>query len=173
MNSPNSNPEHVEVAAAKRTGLWHRAERVAVIDKVADRMLVVVKAMPDVVAPPELPIWDQRLLKLADFLDTLPRANLRMTSFGRECMTSACAIGHCPRVFPESWYWPENRPPTLRHPKTRLFDSFDAAKEFFGLTWSGGCHHLFDSTSYHAAVSPIMVADRIREFVASRNGGGK
>lgn len=50
-----------------------------------------------------------RLLKLADFLETLPDEKFDFRKYVKKddglCGTVCCAIGWCPAVFPNEWYW--------------------------------------------------------------------
>lgn len=132
----------------------------------------------------------ERLLKLAEFLETDPRVKdhfdmALIVSDGFDpkalgCGAAACAIGWTPVVFPEAWRY-EDDCAVLRLPKGTAFD-FDAAELFYGidrkqsvylfsLSWYAEAEWDTDTRTFQSSsIPPTTVAKRIRDFVAS---GGK
>jgi hypothetical protein len=126
----------------------------------------------------------KRLLKLADFLDALPRESFNLATWFREtdCGTVACAAGwactipafkraglriaksesphHAPQVIP-----------TLTDAAGETYFGFDACAEFFGLLM-GDSYHLFGPDEYRTGrrTTPKAVAKRIRAIVSRRLG---
>lgn len=121
-----------------------------------------------------------RLLKLADFLESVPpeRFNLRRwadVGFSPDnCGTAACAIGWATTIFPElrlsstagSVYDLELNEMGL-YGDDSMPEGWDLVQSFFDLGWADA-RILFEEDSYprRPKTTPIMVADRIRQFVA-------
>lgn len=140
-------------------------------------------------------VGNRRLLKLADFLEKLPkhRFNLRvivddskvfdwdndgdvekgfeerLPGASPTCGTAACAIGWCPRVFPRNCtYGGLNEGWISVESKTTETSDFDFAREFFGLGKEES-YYLFDPSYYNDNRSGNKsVAKRIRRFVQKR-----
>lgn len=158
MTSPNSESLSASLAAAS-------ALEVPASGKQIMRLAEAIDKEP-------MSIGDVRLLKLADFLQTLPPEKFSLFGYVQEsiggCGTVCCAIGWLPKLFPESWRWREDG----NYPIGSSYNAFDSAMKFFGIDYPTG-QQFFSWESYHPNVHPVTVADRLREFVASRNGGGK
>lgn len=117
-----------------------------------------------------------RLLKLAEFLDALPRSKFDIESLVREerggCGTVCCAIGWMPKVDPKNWEWKKTedawRPvagplfPTLRGHSSRTW--MFSTSTYFGISYED-VDYLFTREAYGSRVYPITVANRIRQFV--------
>lgn len=141
-----------------------------------------------------------RLLKLADFLEKLPRKkfNFNAVVLGDDrpnktlsCGSQACAIGWCPVVFPRlsEYYngkhpaW-RNRTIFVRSKKDPAIEDFEGVgQELFGLTYQESCA-LFDPGygGYNARPdlglkqtkadsTPKAVAKNIRLFVKRKEEG--
>ena len=123
----------------------------------------------------------QRLLKLADFLESLPRGRFDLsiiakygdngnTPAEKGCGTAACAIGWTPVVFPRACtYTPAlcgyERELSVVSKETGSID-FNFAEEFFGLN-AAESNYLFMPDSYpESRRGKKSVAGRIRKFVA-------
>lgn len=119
-------------------------------------------------------IHRKRLQKLADFLKTVPRKqfDIGVLVSGKPeeigCGSIACAIGHCPIVFPRHWKFrtshakPWNR---VFLNSTRNRNWKKGAMEFFGITgherWD-----LFMAAGYESkSPTPKMVACKIEKFL--------
>lgn len=136
-------------------------------------------------------VQTKRLLKLADFLQTLPRQKFDFAVVARErgkpmlealkagkteCGTVACALGWAPAVFPRHLKW--ERPYwsgetaleiNFRNASSSYAQTFPVAERFFGLT-EDEAQRLFEPS-----VSPLgyratskRVAKAIRQFVAQK-----
>lgn len=110
----------------------------------------------------------KRLLKLADFLEKLPRklfdigiiregthTNLEEAM---ECGTKACAVGWCPTVFPRLCKVKESQ---IVSTTKRNLKNFALARNLFDLNHVESAY-LFTSNSDYSAK---MTARRIRAFV--------
>lgn len=128
-------------------------------------------------------IHKERLLKLADFLETVPESKFDLTSFvsfpdnapeictdekateffvnkltDHTCGTTACALGYCPLAFPGEWvfdHW--GLPHEVGCQNSRN------GHDFFGILrpqWA----YLFDGDNERTPAEEVAV---IREFVAS------
>lgn len=117
--------------------------------------------------------FTERLLKLADHLDTVPRAQLNMGTW--KCGTVACAVGHA-AMMPEfnaeglrmiseagNHRYGDAYPCYTEGIKTH-YSPWDAAMKFFGLSWQDA-NHLFSSTHYDLPPTPAEVSARIRGLV--------
>lgn len=132
-----------------------------------------------------------RLLKLAEFLDTLKPEKFNFNDIVSEskdsCGTVCCAVGWCPTVFPRSWAWfnygmlSDRMSVTL---KTNLknadsdtdhlvLDWAKCAAEFFGMTLMEA-HMLFiperrrpwaSGSKLSYKTKPKTVARSIRSFI--------
>lgn len=119
-------------------------------------------------------VHKRRLLRLARFLRKLPSERFDYTTWGRttSCGTVACAVGHCPDVFPTYWRRDNDYPELRESPySSPLID----AMRFFGLSYDAAAF-LFSPNSYNgygygqplpylSNVSPALVADHIENFV--------
>ncbi len=130
----------------------------------------------------------ERLLRLADYLDTVPAERFDMGWWGsrgpwpersRLCGTVACAFGHA-CLIPEfqaaglspGWSAAGNLFPTLAGFTGEPGDTFAIAAAFFGLDLRDS-FHLFEPDEYvddreqpASSIRPAEVAARIRELVA-------
>jgi hypothetical protein len=123
-----------------------------------------------------------RLLKLADFLETVPRKSFDMGDFGRfgsageneprkfsgkfDCGFAGCAIGWAAqgRLFPGLRYSNDGDTFTFQGDDA---DGFQIAERLFDIG-AGGSMHLFSRAAYTAKnPRPQTVAKRIRKFVAN------
>jgi hypothetical protein len=121
----------------------------------------------------------ERLLRLAAFLDALPRRSFNLMNWYQEsedCGTVACAVGWACTL-------PEFRRAGLTldasgfrgmqrgRPRYRGWFGFKAAEKFFGLD-SAAAERLFSPEVYPngSRTRPQTVARRIRELVAERRG---
>ena len=132
-------------------------------------------------------IHKDRLLKLAVFLEKLPRQKFDFSLIkGVNCKTTACAIGWCPTVFKKDWAVCSG--PYEDRGKVKVFavrlksnknhsnveDSFGDAEKYFGLSEEEG-NHLFQPNDQDTeqfggcdlgeAATPKQVAKNIREFL--------
>lgn len=128
-------------------------------------------------------IYKDRLLKLANFLETLHPKKFDLSVFVIEpaskiskeyatnkvkpCGTAACAIGWCPVVFPRSCYYNTNDDIVLK--KNPKFSNFGFAEIFFNLT-ENESRRLFSSCEYYNFnnITPKRVAKRIRKLVKDK-----
>lgn len=118
-----------------------------------------------------------RLLKLADFLDTLKTKQFNFDSCidGRDnhgCGTVCCAIGWTPAVFPELVDWDDPCLTSWNFDQIayRLFDIGDDAITYLFVPGFLTC----DTTNRFGKrlsrnTTPGVVARRIRKFVAKHN----
>ncbi len=116
-----------------------------------------------------------RLLKLADYLDTVRPEDFDMGFWAKrsnreaECATTACAFGWAPNIWPrflclvEPYRSFSRRRGSVLHIATGLRD-FEAAQEFFGLSGGEACN-LFDPPPGFEKETPKQVASRLRKFV--------
>ena len=139
-------------------------------------------------------IYKERLLKLADFLETrVPEANFDLSRFAEsnndnsieeqssfekdllegKCGAVACAIGWCPIVFPEDFMYINDlwHMPDIVHIGSS-YKNFSAAREFFNLH-GNEVSFLFDWEGWELkendpSPTPKEVAERIRYFVNSK-----
>jgi len=130
-----------------------------------------------------------RLLKLADFLDQLPRQKFDFARIAHEghksmrdalkagkhrCGTVACAIGWTPVVFPRLVRWvtlnigSRDLDVCLRSDDDSI--DFDAAAQIFDIEYDDACF-LFDpgDSRLGDGATPKQVAKHIRKFV--KRGG--
>lgn len=92
-------------------------------------------------------VYRQRLLKLANFLDALPRKKFDLCSYVNtenvdddvsvkknllNCGTTACAIGWCPTVFPRHFCWVYSSPSLRSLPPDSIVWPIYHAGVFFG-----------------------------------------
>jgi hypothetical protein len=107
----------------------------------------------------------ERLLKLADFLDTVPAEQFDLSSW--KCSTTACAVGWACTI-PE--FQDEGlRSANMAHAGLPLFDNksgWDAVNAFFAVT-DEQADHLFYDLNYpnRHRTTPAEVANRIRKLV--------
>jgi hypothetical protein len=123
----------------------------------------------------------QRLLKLADFLESLPRGRFDLSIIGKHnskgelptptsCGTAACAIGWTPVVFPRhccytACFYGKPNELSVASKETGERD-FGFAEPFFGLDSSESAY-LFMPDSYpKGRRGKKSVVDRIRKFVS-------
>jgi hypothetical protein len=135
-----------------------------------------------------------RLLKLATFLDTLPRQKFdfgvlvnqsglpmleALKKGAHRCGTVACGMGWMPAVFPRQVKWTGEN---IRLRGSAFVEGFEAAEVFFGLTSSetmylfqpGGGWNPFDENdkTYYNKLKdgshPKTLAKHIRKFVAKK-----
>lgn len=133
---------------------------------------------PEVVVQPQvpalLPIGHQRLLRLAEFLETVPSDRLRMSGWSTaheslldECGTSACAAGWADIIpeFRAAGYSCKSQHGPIYGEK----EGFAALRAFFELDYESSWH-LFFALEYPDpdSIAPSDVTARIREFVAAR-----
>lgn len=130
----------------------------------------------------------KRLLKLADFLDTLPRQKFDYSVFTRQggkpmrealkagktdCGTAGCAVGWMPVVFPRAVCWLDK--PTWKSDLTVALRSdhdithMEVAEQYFGLDEREALC-LFDpfNNDLSPEATPKQVARHIRKFVARK-----
>lgn len=131
-------------------------------------------------------VYKDRLLKLATFLENVPRRKFNLSWFIDTkydvlpsqdylkegfCGTTACAVGYCPVVFPRlfSYKKDRNRVGTDNYEivlsRNQDIKGFTAAQEVFGISLDD-LLYMFDPDSYnHRQRGPKSVARRIRTFV--------
>ena len=109
-------------------------------------------------------IGANRLLKLADLLDTVPIKDLDMSVWRRGCGTVACALGHaCLSPKFRGLVLNSSNIPILT--KDPYIQSINAAEQYFSITNGQACD-LFLPGMYKAKYPhPKTVANRIRKFV--------
>lgn len=124
-------------------------------------------------------VGNERLLKVANFLDQLKESEFDFDSYvaeddGKGCGTVCCAIGWLPKLFPDSWKWYLDSYWNILCP--RLIDSnfireFEATAVFFEIT-GNEANYLFDpnDSGLGRHAKPAQVANHIRKFVSSRCG---
>lgn len=114
----------------------------------------------------------ERLKKLAEGLLTVvdpKHFNMNLWIDGEgipgECGTTGCAIGWCPKIFPDDWRY-GYKLPRLTHATGLVVRDVE---EFFGLS-ADQCDYLFFESSYHTyfEVTPKMVADRILKLIEDK-----
>lgn len=131
----------------------------------------------------------KRLLKLADFLDTLPLAKFDFGVIAQQegkpmraalragktrCGTVGCAIGWMPAVFPRGLRWDERRyksyPDVVLRSDPDCID-FAAAATWFGITRSAA-EQLFTPGAGYSGLpenaTPKQVARHIRKWVRAQ-----
>lgn len=118
------------------------------------------------VAPP-MPIGHQRLLRLADFLETVPPAQFDMRMWW--CGSRGCALGWActiPEFVKAGLHLNDNGEPAFNDGEET---PFSAAESFFNLDQDGW--HLFCADpDPDVCGSPTAVAADIRAYVAARQG---
>lgn len=141
-------------------------------------------------------IYTKRLLKLAAFLDKLPKAKFDFNTFtslgekpmmealkaGRtQCGTTGCAVGWMPAVFPRQVCWVGKDKPfgsvevalrTKTGRPSRHVRYFDVAERLFGLT-GDEVRHLFNPEndsigSLRWSATAKDVAKHVRKFVREK-----
>ena len=114
--------------------------------------------------PALLPIGHRRLLRLAEFLETVPPEQFDMSSWISECGTAACAAGWAARIpeFNAAGY----RCDAWSGPRFGGESLFGALRLFFGLSSSEQSEYIFGYKHYLR--TPRDEAYIIREFVAAR-----
>jgi hypothetical protein len=142
-------------------------------------------------------IQARRLLKLAAFLEKLPRAKfdfsiivdqsglpmLEALKAGKHpCGTVACAMGWMPAVFPKYLKWDDPKEPFgVRWRKNSSDNTSDVAREFFGLSYEQVYWLFFPNSSIWAEkdngltddATPKQVARHIRRFVTKVKAGAE
>ena len=115
---------------------------------------------------------DERLIRLADLLESLPRKRVRRFDLGSwcKCGTAACAVG-------EATFDPWFRRRGLRLGPKNIYDFHElqyrklkdvtACSAFFGID-NDDSQALFCEWSYGSHPTPKTVAKRIRRFVEKR-----
>lgn len=120
-------------------------------------------------------IQSKRLLRLADFLDTVPRSRLRMGRWTntcdvnlKTCGTVACAFGWACTIpyfrrlglkITDGGEYLADKEPTFKGET-----GYAAAEEFFQISY-GAARFLFSPHAYKYEPRPTTVANRIRRFV--------
>lgn len=119
----------------------------------------------------------RRLKKLADALRTIPKKQFDILPFCNGdpkelgCGSVACAIGHCPIIFPEDWTYYNcgyrKFFPRLKGSRSRW--PFGDAANFFGLK-SDELDDLFTYSGYYNGqhATPVQVARKIEKLLASK-----
>lgn len=126
----------------------------------------------------------RRLLKLADFLENLPKSKFDLGIIARTnhkgdtpavetCGSAACAIGWTPVVFPKHCCYKPREIHFLGNLSVKKLGGsktdFAFIEEFFNITHQEACY-LFVPHSYPTKRQGKMsVAKRIREFVAAKH----
>jgi hypothetical protein len=129
-------------------------------------------------------VYRKRLLKLAAFLDTLPREKFDfavVTRIGKKpmlealkagherCGTVGCAIGWMPAVFPRLVRWDENNYVCLKGDVDDYNADRYAAERFFDLSDDeASCLFVPESSGLGALATPKQVARHIRQFVRAK-----
>lgn len=126
-------------------------------------------------------VHKRRLLKLAAFLDTLPRAKFDFSIIARQdglpflkalkagdkaCGTVACAVGWMPAVFPRAFRWDTGGTVYPKNLSGVTGLDLYAAGQFFGLP-DNDINYLFtpDSSGLREKATPKQVARHIRRYV--------
>lgn len=122
-------------------------------------------------------VGDRRLLKLADFLDKLPRKSFNFAKFAEQtdCGTVACALGWCPVLFKRLGVKYFQIGPMTNVSTVSIKKGYDERFGFavgevlFGLTRHQS-YLLFDpiSSGLGQDATPKQVAKRIRTFIKTR-----
>lgn len=125
--------------------------------------------------------FKNRLLKLADFLEKLPKKLFDIDTVAqcdgpanealpealehprRSCGSVACALGWSPACFPRQIEWSESDNVVLKDGSSKNW--WGTAEVFFGLT-KEEVNYLFTGDFYEYQVMPKQVAKVIRKFVA-------
>ena len=129
----------------------------------------------------QIKVGNRRLLKLAEFIRTVPKKHFDMDNIirteaevgkeanalryalkGEDCHTAACAIGWCPIVFPRLFTFDGYGMVVER--KSRRYD-FQAAEIVFALS-SPESYKLFSPTPGNN--TPSQVARNLTKFVRRR-----
>jgi hypothetical protein len=112
----------------------------------------------------------EKLLKLCDFLDTLPPEKFNYDKCGTVC----CAVGWLPKLFPDDWEWlkynadgvayknynnPEYRTPALQAALFFDIPDDDARKLFVS------AYHHIDDADFAEDVTPEQLSQFIREYI--------
>ena len=116
----------------------------------------------------------RRLLKLADYLETVPRENFDMGFWakrefrGQECATTACAGGWATNVWPRHLQIVRagDRQASVLHVASGRMN-YGAVAEFFGLEY-GEARALFAPGWFDFEETPAQVARRLRAFVVEQ-----
>jgi hypothetical protein len=127
-------------------------------------------------------LYRKRLLKLADFLDALPREKFDFGVITRvdgkpmrealkaaheRCGTVGCAIGWMPVVFPQLVMWDDDHGVVLKSDPWVL--DFECAKEVFNLTdYESGRLFMPLASGLGRDATPKQVARHIRKFVRAK-----
>lgn len=126
---------------------------------------------------------DRRLRTLADALDDVPQERFDIRAYfqneGSLFTSAACALGLAamlPEFNAEGFELsPLPNPygtisvPCFDSPNGQQYKGVSAAKEFFGLGSVANTTYLFHERSYPKGITAKAVAQRLRDFVASRN----
>lgn len=132
----------------------------------------------------------KRLLKLAAFLDKLPRKKFNFASWvsgvspEHPCGTAACAVGYCPVVFPKDWKYTKLKIDLVTFDGKELYTSKPALKgrsndypeylaaKYFGIS-NEDAYGLFvhgpdplATPSYK--ITPKQIARHIRKFLKEK-----
>jgi hypothetical protein len=115
----------------------------------------------------------RRLLKLAAFLDELPRRKFDFGFFGNPaCGTAGCAIGYCPIAFPRFWKVVDETPVTRNCPYS---GAGRGAAKFFGLSQNDVDYLFYPELRDAVKMCPLLrtatpkaVAKHIRSFIAEK-----
>lgn len=123
--------------------------------------------------------YKNRLLRLAEFLEKLPREKFDLSFFtgadglddapGPGCGTAGCAIGWMPNAFPRDCKYVEDSFGGITITSMDgSKDHFNLAEDFFGLSRNESSY-LFTTDYYkRGRRGPKSVAKRLREFAANR-----
>jgi hypothetical protein len=108
----------------------------------------------------------ERLLKLADFLETVPPHSFDMKEWitFTECGFAGCAIGWTPKAIPGEGFILKHHMADEYYPYYNGKERWRAVEEFFELE-ELEAEHLFMNSKYEESPTPNEVAARIREFV--------
>lgn len=118
---------------------------------------------------------EERLLKLADYLETVPERAFNMAAWRDECGTSGCALGHAceiPEFAAIGLKIEFCRKARIYMPVLNGSHGYAAAEALFGID-GDEAEYLFNPWRYSffkrcAEITPQAVAARIREFVHQR-----
>jgi len=116
------------------------------------------------------------LLKLADFLDNLPRKRFNICVFGdkdfspKECGTQACALGWAPTAFPRSnlwlsdddWYY--NKQVNYKDTKGKIYRDERAGAKFFDIP-KEHAFKLFVESADNKKLTRKQMAKKLRAYV--------
>lgn len=123
-----------------------------------------------------------RLLKLADYLETVPQKSFSMRDWinETECGIVACAVGHACNIpsFKRAGLMMKGTYPILTSvidkDTNKPLDGWDAVRTFFGLDdddkkFTNDADYLFESDKYaNQNPTPKTVAKRIRAFALKK-----